>query len=763
MSRFGCTPPMPRGGKGVSHGQRVFSSSGANGPDLSTASTSEGSATSGAEVYGSAETACSRSGLTAPRQRDCIALAVAALTYGAALYVRYHEWLWMPEQTGPTALFSEHGDRVAWRSVSDGLAMSLLPTGMPVNERARESSIFATPSGSAPDNEAQGGDQQYVSFRIEDARRKRIPAFINAEASAKMGVVFQAYARLRNNDDPRCFFYKAGPPYPRELVMSSQTVSEAHIANGSTLLVTSVADDSEVCGQGLTSDATVKKYFNGDPVKSAKLARLARLFLGCALADAAEPDWRRSAAHLTTLTAKARRERLAKLRPPIPASSSVTAFFTQVELQARIEAANPWRQAEIELRDALWQGSDAARIALAKLVVVAAHFEARPTFLDDAREAVAGDETYFAEAVAMGTAIAAAKASRLLVRECASENADLDVVASAIAAGADVDMRSDDFGRATSLVLAARRGHSQVVGALISAGADVTIANDDGLTAAHVAIDSGTKKFLNSAGVDLPDKWDDDLPKTSTATATAVDDTTQADLLQEEVEQAEQDSPLWSLSSTFETISVAIVCFVALHRLVDACGAALRRAVPLCRPSFNRLTEIATAVTHRASYVIALKLRGAGRSSTERTGLSTINVTSTASSSPSQTMAKPPRQSSSHDANETMTLAPLAVTDELANLDLSTLPVPTLDRLDKILPELQRRVVRELLSRESRVAASNCGPRSGDDCVICLATSRCVAFDCGHLCCCAACAEAVVECPVCRSPVTSRHRIFNTT
>lgn len=749
---------MPRG-KGV--GRRLLASSCASGPELSTASTSAGVATSGAEVYCSAETAVSRSILRSLPRHDCIALAVAALTYFAALYLRYHEWLWMPEQVGPIAAFSECGDRVMWRSVSDELAMTLLPSGMLVNERPRESPTLATTSGSAQDSEAPGGDRQYVSFRIEDARHERAPAFINAEASAKMGVVFQAYARLRNNDDQRCFFYKAGPPYPRELVMASQTVSEARISNGTTLLVTSVADNSEVCGRGLTSDATLKKFFNGDPVNSAKLARLARLFLGCALADAAEPDWRRSATHLTALTAKASRERLAKLRPPIPAGSSVTTFFTQVELQARIEAANPWRQAEIELRDAMWNGSDAARIALAKLIVMAAHFEARPTFLDDAREALAGDETYFAEAVAMGTAIAAAKASRLLVRECASENADLDVVALAIAAGADVDTRSEDFGRATSLLLAARRGHSQVVGALISAGADASFANDDGLTVAHVAIDSRTKKFLKSAGVDFQDNEDDDLHKTSTATVAAADETTQADLLPEEVEQVEQDTPLWSLSSTFETIALAIASFVAVRRLVDACRAAVRRAVPLCRPTFYRLTEFATAVTHRASFVIARKLHVVSSSRVERTKFTTVHTNPAASPSLSQTMA-PPHQPSTLAVNKKTTLTPLNVADELANLDLSALSVPTLDRLDKILPELQRRLVRELLSRESRLAG-NCGPRTGDDCVICLAASRCVAFDCGHLCCCAACAEAVVECPVCRSPVTSRHRIFNTT
>ena len=44
-------------------------------------------------------------------------------------------------------------------------------------------------------------------------------------------------------------------------------------------------------------------------------------------------------------------------------------------------------------------------------------------------------------------------------------------------------------------------------------------------------------------------------------------------------------------------------------------------------------------------------------------------------------------------------------------------------------------------------------------CVVCLEDARSVAFGCGHLCVCEACAPTVVACPLCREPVRAKQRI----
>jgi len=50
-----------------------------------------------------------------------------------------------------------------------------------------------------------------------------------------------------------------------------------------------------------------------------------------------------------------------------------------------------------------------------------------------------------------------------------------------------------------------------------------------------------------------------------------------------------------------------------------------------------------------------------------------------------------------------------------------------------------------------------------NECVICLTTSKEVAFiPCGHLCCCSKCGlkSSLLQCPVCRLNITSRQKIF---
>ena len=48
-----------------------------------------------------------------------------------------------------------------------------------------------------------------------------------------------------------------------------------------------------------------------------------------------------------------------------------------------------------------------------------------------------------------------------------------------------------------------------------------------------------------------------------------------------------------------------------------------------------------------------------------------------------------------------------------------------------------------------------------DDCVICVAEPKAVAFQCGHHCCCESCAEGIQKCPMCKARITERLRIFS--
>ncbi|KAJ8611271.1 hypothetical protein CTAYLR_004135 [Chrysophaeum taylorii] len=598
--------------------------------------------------------------------------------------------------------------------------------------------VFLISSSSSPSSSSfsERSEKSFVSFSVRDARNRRAPAFFNAEATTRLSVIFEAYARLRNENDARCFFYKQGPPHPRELLVGSMTVEEAGVANGSIVSVTAVVDDSEVCGQGLKSDVTWKKFFNGE---TAEFSRLARLFLGCALADAAEPDWRRGV-DTTTIGSGPHDER----PPPRRGQPSAAARAK------RLDDENPWQRAEAELREALKMGSRAARVALARLVVVAAHFEARPSFLDDARDALGGDDKSFAEAVATGTQIAASKASRLLARECASETADVDVVASALAAGADVDTRTTDNDRATSLMWAAHRGHGQVVSSLLTAGADPALTNDRGLTAVDLAVDEPTKQAFRANGVRIPDDDDDDFSETA-ANATAEDPTPPPRAL---------PTSFPALARLFNLAGLASLAFAASRCATDVWRAALRHARVIGKRADLAVNRFANAASRARAAARASRrdfLAPAREAASKRlAGLYRDALDALlARFRPPDAPCVEPR----------VDLRPMPrddLADGLRDLDLAALSVATLDRLDKILPDLQRRVVRELLAREPPPPATSRFDRD-NECVVCLAAPRAVAFGCGHLCCCENCGKNLADCPVCRTPVKSRHRIFCTT
>lgn len=101
----------------------------------------------------------------------------------------------------------------------------------------------------------------------------------------------------------------------------------------------------------------------------------------------------------------------------------------------------------------------------------------------------------------------------------------------------------------------------------------------------------------------------------------------------------------------------------------------------------------------------------------------------------------------------------------LCELNVGRLSCETLSRIEAALPRLQLSVTREILRREMResetqmVTGESFDPSS--ECIVCLAGSREVAFDCGHLCACNSCANNLSLCPVCRVPITERRRIFS--
>ena len=93
----------------------------------------------------------------------------------------------------------------------------------------------------------------------------------------------------------------------------------------------------------------------------------------------------------------------------------------------------------------------------------------------------------------------------------------------------------------------------------------------------------------------------------------------------------------------------------------------------------------------------------------------------------------------------------------LRDLDVRGLSPGGLDAAAELLPDLLRKCA---IERARRAAAKREARGDWTECVVCLEGSRHVAFGCGHLCVCEACAPTVVACPLCREPVRAKHRIY---
>lgn len=81
--------------------------------------------------------------------------------------------------------------------------------------------------------------------------------------------------------------------------------------------------------------------------------------------------------------------------------------------------------------------------------------------------------------------------------------------------------------------------------------------------------------------------------------------------------------------------------------------------------------------------------------------------------------------------------------------------------------KIERKEAEELNLLERRLQSTVAKSKLRDEeleelaCIVCLDDPKCVLFGpCNHICCCEACAEGLMECPMCRSEITLSKRVF---
>ncbi len=417
--------------------------------------------------------------------------------------------------------------------------------------------------------------------------------------------------------------------------------------------------------------------------------------------------------------------------------------------------------------------------ALARVVVAARVLEGGDgTAINAVRKMGVGDVD---AAITTGAALARAHAGRHLRDECAKSDPDVALVAKMLAAGADAGER-DAHGR-TAVMLAASEKHAHLVETLCAysmpfpedaAHAALASEHDADVVralqrACGYVIQKPPREAVGKRVLRFVKRWGRLVKRRVTGTLDA---------------DVSIGSLLWAL------LAVGVAVLAVDRSWFQRAKAPAPRAdeEPLRRrPSTESATSLQThadAPTSRRESPPPDARRPTSRRGSPPPGLEAPSPPHESPQgrerrgreSPRSTTAPPPEPRLSVGARarlrrereraaaeavavvETVSDPPTPERPEgelaaLQALDARRLSPAALDASMELLPDLLRRCA---IERARRAAAED----AGTECVVCLEDARSVAFGCGHLCVCEACAPTVVACPLCREPVRAKQRIY---
>jgi len=404
--------------------------------------------------------------------------------------------------------------------------------------------------------------------------------------------------------------------------------------------------------------------------------------------------------------------------------------------------------------------------ALARVVVAARVLEGGDgTAINAVKKMGVGDVD---AAITTGAALARAHAGRHLRDECASSNPDVALVAKMLAAGADAGER-DAHGR-TAVMLAASEKHAHLVETLCAYSMPFPEdAAQSALASEHDAdvvralqracgyvIQKPPREAVGKQLVRFVKRWGRLVKRRISGTLDA---------------DVSIGSLLWAL------LAIGIAVLAVDRSWLGRAKAPVPRADvegPLVRrPSVESATSLQT---HADAPTSRRESPPPGLQAPQPPHESPQGRERRGRESPRSTTAPPPeprlsvgararlrreRERAAAEAVAVVETASDPPTPErpegelaaLQALDARRLSPAALDASMELLPDLLRRCA---IERARRAAAED----AGTECVVCLEDARSVAFGCGHLCVCEACAPTVVACPLCREPVRAKQRIY---